>query len=147
MDARYATMGNLQFQLSSCLRSKKMPTKRILIVDDEESIQTVVQFGIQMVADWDVLIASSGPQGIKTACDESPDAILLDVMMPDMDGIATFKALQSDPQTSQIPVIFLTAKAQTSERRQFNDLGVSGVITKPFNSLDLPDQIVKMLDW
>lgn len=124
-----------------------MPTKRILIVDDEESIQTVVQFGIQMVADWDVLIASSGPQGIKTACDESPDAILLDVMMPDMDGIATFKALQSDPQTSQIPVIFLTAKAQTSEKRQFNDLGVSGVITKPFNSLDLPDQIVKMLDW
>ena len=147
MDARYTTMGDLQFQLSSCLRSKKMPTKRILIVDDEESIQTVVQFGIQMVADWDVLIASSGPQGIKTACDESPDAILLDVMMPDMDGIATFKALQSDPQTSQIPVIFLTAKAQTSERRQFNDLGVSGVITKPFNSLDLPDQIVKMLDW
>ncbi|MCL1491995.1 MAG: response regulator [Pseudanabaena sp. Salubria-1] len=124
-----------------------MPTKRILIVDDEESIQTVVQFGIQMVTDWDVLIASSGPQGIKTACDESPDAILLDVMMPDMDGIATFKALQADPQTAQIPVIFLTAKAQTSERRQFNDLGVSGVITKPFNSLDLPDQIVKMLDW
>ena len=55
--------------------------------------------------------------------------------------------LQADPQTAQIPVIFLTAKAQTSERRQFNDLGVSGVITKPFNSLDLPDQIVKMLDW
>ncbi|GBO55909.1 hypothetical protein APA_4115 [Pseudanabaena sp. lw0831] len=124
-----------------------MPTKRILIVDDEESIQTVVQFGIQMVADWDVLIASSGPQGIKTACDEIPDAILLDVMMPDMDGIATFKALQTDPQTAQIPVIFLTAKVQTSERRQFNDLGVSGVITKPFNSLDLPDQIAKMLDW
>jgi len=124
-----------------------MSTKRILIVDDEESIQTVVQFGIQMVADWDVLIASSGPQGIQTACDESPDAILLDVMMPDMDGIATFKALQSDPQTAQIPVIFLTAKVQTSERRQFNDLGVCGVITKPFNSLDLPDQIVKMLNW
>ncbi|PZO42368.1 MAG: two-component system response regulator [Pseudanabaena frigida] len=124
-----------------------MPAKRILIVDDEESIQTVVQFGIQMVVDWVVLIASSGPQGIKTACEEKPDAILLDVMMPDMDGIATFKALQSDPETALIPVIFLTAKAQTSERRQFNDLGVSGVITKPFNSLDLPDQITKMLDW
>jgi CheY-like chemotaxis protein len=124
-----------------------MTTKLILIVDDEESIQTVVQFGIQMVADWEVLIASSGPQGLKIAVDRSPDAILLDVMMPDMDGIATFKALQSEPQTAQIPVIFLTAKAQTSERRQFNDLGVSGVITKPFNSLDLPDQISKMLDW
>ncbi len=124
-----------------------MPTKRILIVDDDESIQTVVQFGIQMVTDWDVLIASSGLQGIKTAWDKSPDAILLDVMMPDMDGIATFKTLQSDPQTTQIPVIFLTAKAQASERRQFNDLGVSGVITKPFNSLDLPDQIIKILNW
>ena len=98
-----------------------MPIKRVLIVDDEESIQTVVQFGIQMVVDWQVLVASSGMQGIKTACDQKPDAILLDVMMPDMDGIATFKALQSDPQTAQIPVIFLTAKAQTSERRQFND--------------------------
>ena len=124
-----------------------MTTKLILIVDDDESIQTVVQFGIQMATDWEVLIASSGPQGLKIAGDRSPDVILLDVMMPDMDGIATFKALQSEPQTAQIPVIFLTAKAQTSERRQFNDLGVSGVITKPFNSLDLPDQIVKMLDW
>ena len=124
-----------------------MTTKLILIVDDEESIQTVVQFGIQMVVDWQVLVASSGMQGIKTACDQKPDAILLDVMMPDMDGIATFKVLQSDPQTAQIPVIFLTAKAQTSENRQFNDLRVSGVITKPFNSLDLPDQITKMLGW
>ncbi len=124
-----------------------MTTKLILIVDDDESIQTVVQFGIQMATDWEVLIASSGPQGLKIAGDRSPDVILLDVMMPDMDGIATFKALQSEPQTAQIPVIFLTAKAQTSERRQFNDLGVSGVITKPFNSLDLPDQISKMLDW
>ena len=124
-----------------------MSTKKILIVDDEESIQTVVQFGVQMVVDWEVLIASSGHQGIKTARDQKPDVILLDVMMPDMDGIATFKALQTDPKTAQIPVIFLTAKAQTSERRQFNDLGVSGVITKPFNSLDLPDLITKILDW
>jgi CheY-like chemotaxis protein len=124
-----------------------MTSKLILIVDDEESIQTVVQFGIQMVADWKVLIASSGSHGIKIASDRLPDAILLDVMMPDMDGIATFKALQADPKTAKIPVIFLTAKAQTSERRQFNDLGVSGVITKPFNSLDLPDQISKVLDW
>jgi CheY-like chemotaxis protein len=127
--------------------TKPMPIKRILIVDDEECIQTVVKFGVQMLVDWEVLIASSGLQGLKTACDQKPDAILLDVMMPDMDGIATFKALQADPQTTEIPVIFLTAKAQTSERRQFDDLGVSGVITKPFNSLDLPDLIAKILDW
>jgi len=100
-----------------------------------------------MAANWAVLTASSGSEGIQTACVERPDVILLDVMMPDMDGIATFKALQTHPETAEIPVIFLTAKAQTSERRQFNALGVSGVITKPFNSLDLPDQITKMLDW
>ncbi|QSJ20644.1 response regulator [Nostoc sp. UHCC 0702] len=124
-----------------------MVSKRILIIDDEESIQTVVQFGIRIAAGWDVLTASSGPRGIQTAQTEQPDVILLDVMMPDMDGIATFKALQAHPETEHIPVIFLTAKAQTSEKRQFNDLGVSGVITKPFNSLDLPDQIARILHW
>ena len=124
-----------------------MPRKRILIIDDDESIQTVVQLGIQMVVDWEVLVASSGMQGIKTACDQKPDAILLDVMMPDMDGIATLKAIQANSETAQIPVIFLTAKAQASERRQFNDLRVNGVITKPFNSLDLPDIITEILDW
>jgi CheY-like chemotaxis protein len=122
-------------------------TKRILIIDDEETIQTVVQFGIQMTAGWEVLAASSGLTGIQTAQTEKLDAILLDVMMPDMDGIATFKKLQTHPATEQIPVILLTEKAQTAEKRQFNDLGVSGVITKPFNSLDLPEQIARILHW
>jgi two-component system, OmpR family, alkaline phosphatase synthesis response regulator PhoP len=121
--------------------------KRVLIIDDEETIQTVVQFGIRMAAGWEVLTASSGPQGIYTAQTEQPDVILLDAMMPEIDGIATFKALQSDPETEQIPIIFLTAKAQTIEKRQFNDLGASGVITKPFNALDLPKQIAKLLHW
>jgi CheY-like chemotaxis protein len=124
-----------------------MTTRRILIIDDEETIQTVVQFGIKMAAGWEVLTASSGSKGIQTAQAEKPDAILLDVMMPDMDGIATFKELQAHPETGQIPVILLTAKAQAAEKRQFNDLGVSGVITKPFNSLDLPDQIARILHW
>lgn len=124
-----------------------MTHRRILIIDDEETIQTVVQFGIRMAAGWEVLTAASGPQGIQTAQTGRPDVILLDVMMPDMDGIATFKALQSHEETKQIPVIFLTAKAQTAEKRQFNDLGVSGVITKPFNSLDLPEQIARILHW
>jgi two-component system, OmpR family, alkaline phosphatase synthesis response regulator PhoP len=124
-----------------------MATKRVLIIDDEETIQTVVQFGIRMSAGWEVLTASSGMQGIQTAQAEKPDVILLDVMMPEMDGIATFKVLQAHPDTEQVPVIFLTAKAQTAEKRQFTELGVSGVITKPFNSLDLPEQIARILHW
>jgi DNA-binding response OmpR family regulator len=124
-----------------------MPTKRVLIIDDEETIQTVVQFGIKMAVGWEVLTAGSGAEGIQTAQTERPDVILLDVMMPDMDGISTFKELQGCAETEHIPVIFLTAKAQAAEKRQFNDLGVSGVITKPFNSLHLPEQIARILHW
>ncbi len=124
-----------------------MEHKRLLIIDDEEAIRTVVKFGISLAAGWEVLSASNGRMGIETAERELPDAILLDVMMPEMDGIATFKALQANPITAKIPAIFLTAKAQTAERRQFTDLGVSGTISKPFNSLDLPDRIAKILNW
>lgn len=123
-----------------------MPAKRVLIIDDEESIQKVVKFGLRLSANWDVLTASSGPDGIATAESYQPDVILLDVMMPEMDGLATFRELQLHPQTQNIPVIFLTAKAQAAEKRQFNDIGVNGVITKPFNSLDLAEQICKILN-
>jgi two-component system, OmpR family, alkaline phosphatase synthesis response regulator PhoP len=124
-----------------------MNHKRLLMIDDEEAIQIVVKFGISMAAGWDVIAASSGKIGIDTAQKELPDAILLDVMMPEMDGIATFRELQANPLTAKIPVIFLTAKAQSAERSQFNELGISGIITKPFNSLDLPEQIAKILNW
>lgn len=121
--------------------------KRVLIIDDDETIQTVVQFGLQLAVGWEVLTASSGTEGVITAQSGQPDVILLDVMMPDLDGIATFKLLQSNCTTQQIPVILLTAKAQTAEKFQFKDLGVSGVITKPFNSLTLPGKIAEILHW
>lgn len=122
-------------------------SRQLLIIDDEETIQTVVDFGIKLSAGWSLLKASSGPAGIAIAQEHSPDAILLDVMMPDMDGVATFKALQADGLTEQIPVIFLTAKAQAAEKSQLKALGVSGVITKPFNALDLPMLISRILHW
>ncbi len=124
-----------------------MSTKRVLIIDDEEAIQIVVQFGLNLAAGWEVLAASSGPEGIRTAAVEQPDIILLDVMMPEMDGLTTFQELKHNQNTRSIPVIFLTAKAQASEKRLFNNTGVNGVITKPFNSLDLADQICKVLNW
>jgi two-component system, OmpR family, alkaline phosphatase synthesis response regulator PhoP len=124
-----------------------MDHRKILIIDDEESIQIVVRFGINIAAGWEVLVASSGPEGIRTAEVQQPDMILLDVMMPEMDGLSTFQELQQRPETRSIPVILLTAKAQASDKRLFNDTGVNGVITKPFNSLDLAEQICKVLDW
>jgi two-component system, OmpR family, alkaline phosphatase synthesis response regulator PhoP len=127
--------------------NKAMNHRRILIIDDEEAIQTVVQFGLNLSVGWDVMTASSGAEGIVRAQKEQPDMILLDVMMPEMDGLATFRALQENSDTQAIPVIFLTAKAQASEKRLYNDTGVNGVITKPFNSLNLAEQISKVLDW
>lgn len=129
------------------IESYPTATKQVLIIDDEETIQTVVRFGLNLSHNWGVSCASSGQEGLELAEQEQPDVILLDVMMPDMDGIATFKVLQSNPLTQDIPVILLTAKAQTADRRQFQTLGVNGVITKPFNSLNLAAEIATILHW
>lgn len=124
-----------------------MTEKNILLIDDEETIQEVVQVGIEIEAGWQVAIASSGLAGINLAQNLQPDVILLDVMMPDMDGVDTLSQLKNNELTSTIPVIFLTAKAQAEEKNQFQSLGVVDVITKPFNSMTLASQIAKILGW
>lgn len=124
-----------------------MTKKSILLIDDEETIQEVVQVGIEIESGWQVAIASSGAEGIDLAQSQQPDVILLDVMMPEMDGIDTLSQLKSNQKTSAIPVIFLTAKAQAEEKNQFQSLGVVDVITKPFNSMTLASQIAKILGW
>ncbi|MGC1309551.1 MAG: response regulator [Phormidesmis sp.] len=121
--------------------------KRILIVDDEESIQKVVSLSLKLEANWESLSASSGKEGIHQAEVHCPDAILLDVMMPELDGISTFEALGKNLNTQAIPVILLTAKTRTAEKRLFQTMGVAGVITKPFNPLTLASQIAKLLNW
>ena len=124
-----------------------MTEKNILLIDDEETIQEVVQVGIEIEAGWQVEIASSGQEGITLAQNQQPDAILLDVMMPDMDGIDTLSRLKANIKTRRIPVIFLTAKTQATEKDQLHNLGVVDVITKPFNSMTLASQIAKILGW
>lgn len=121
--------------------------KRILVIDNEESIQEVAKICLETVAGWEVLTASSGIEGIKKAENETPDAILLDVMMPDMDGPTTFTKLQSAEKTRNIPVILLTAKIQPSDRHRYTQMGMSAVIAKPFNPLELAKQIAAALGW
>lgn len=122
-------------------------SKRILIIDDEQDIQAVAQLTLEAVGGWTVMTASSGSEGVAIAIAQSPDLILLDVMMPDMDGIATLQMLQRTPQTQAIPIIFMTAKAQAAEQRHFTELGVTGIITKPFKAMLLPGQIAALLGW
>ena len=124
-----------------------MTAKRILIVDDEPGIRKIVEISLKAIAGWEVLTAASGQEGLVIATAEQPDAILLDVMMPGMDGITTFQQMQANPGLQAIPTILLTAKAQTSEQRQFTELPIAGVITKPFKAPELVKQMRSLLDW
>lgn len=121
--------------------------KHILIIDDELDIQAVAQLALQAVAGWDVSTASSGAEGVMIALKTPPDAILLDVMMPDMDGIMTLQSLQAHPETRYIPVILMTAKTQLADRERFEKLGISGLISKPFKAMQLANQISTTLAW
>ncbi|MDQ3759367.1 MAG: response regulator [Actinomycetota bacterium] len=122
-----------------------MSAKHILLVDDEDDIREVARVSLEAVGGWQVSSASSGIEGIAKARSERPDAILLDVMMPGIDGPATFMRLQSDPQTRDIPVILLTAKAQAADRHRSEELGVAGMLTKPFDPMALSDQVAAIL--
>jgi CheY-like chemotaxis protein len=124
-----------------------MTTKRVLIVDDDIGIRRIVELSLNSIAKWDVLSASSGAEGVAIAQIELPDAILLDVMMPGMNGIETFAAMQANPSTKPIPIILLTAKTKVSEQQQFNNIAIAGVITKPFKAPQLVDQIRSILNW
>ena len=124
-----------------------MTTRRILIVDDEDDIREVAQVSLELVGQYEVLTASSGRDGVRSARADQPDAILLDVMMPDMDGPATLAELLADPLTRDIPVLFLTAKTQSSERIRLSQLGAAGILTKPFDPLKLAAEVATTLRW
>ena len=122
-------------------------TKRILIVDDEADVREITKLGLEMGTDWTVLTASSGTEALTLAAEESPDAILLDMMMPDMDGRATLQKLKGQESTRTIPVILVTAKAQQSNLADFQDLDVAAIVAKPFRPLKLAAEISKFLGW
>uniref|UniRef100_A0A832H5H9 Response regulator n=1 Tax=Oscillatoriales cyanobacterium SpSt-402 TaxID=2282168 RepID=A0A832H5H9_9CYAN len=124
-----------------------MIPKRVLIIDDDQEILAVSELTLRAVGGWQVLTATSGDEGLVKAEAEQPDAILLDVMMPDRDGISTFHALQANPITQPIPVILMTAKAQAREQQKFATLGVAAIIVKPFKAMKLPAQIAEILGW
>ncbi len=122
-------------------------SRKILLVDDEDDIREVAQMSLEMTAGWDVVTASSGAEGLRMAAAERPDAILLDVMMPGMDGPATARALKAEAGTADIPIILLTAKVQAADRRRFDDLGVAGILAKPFDPMSLADEVRGVLGW
>ncbi|MDJ0647449.1 MAG: response regulator [Xenococcaceae cyanobacterium MO_188.B19] len=124
-----------------------MSDKQILIVDDDNNVRATVQLSLQATTNWEIFIAGSGKEGLFLAQTKLPDLILLDVMMPDLDGIEVLRQLRSNSATQAIPIIFLTAKTLVKEQKQLKDLEVQGIIPKPFGAIDLEKQICLLMDW
>ena len=121
-------------------------SKSILIIDDEEDVRSVAQMGLEMAANWNVITASSGEEGLILAESSQPEVILLDLMMPDWDGKETLTQLKANQNTANIPVILMTAKTQSAIAKELTELDLAGVITKPFRPLQLSEQITAILD-
>ncbi len=119
---------------------------KILIIDDDDDIRSIARLSLSRLGGMEVIEAASGAEGVRKGRDEKPDVILLDVMMPAMDGSATLAALRAQPATSATPVIFLTAKAMRVEIERLRGLGAAGILTKPFDPRTLPADVRALVD-
>jgi CheY-like chemotaxis protein len=122
-------------------------TRHVLVIDDNNHIQQIVQAALQRLTTWTVSVASSAREGISKAETERPDVILMDYMMPEMNGVDCLKQLRSKPETEAIPVLFLTAYQSLTEPRRFQAMGAAGAIAKPFDPFFLAPHIIQTLGW
>ena len=123
-----------------------MNKKHILIIEDDTGIQTVTQFSLEMEEDWQVTTALRGKEGLLKAKKLHPDVILLDILMPDINGLEIIKELQNNQATKKIPIILFTAKAMGNDILKLQNSVVIGIITKPFDCLTLSATISNILD-
>lgn len=118
---------------------------KVLIIDDDDDIRLIAGMSLGRVGGMEVIDAPGGAEGIKKAQSEHPDVILLDMMMPTMDGSQTLKLLRSQPETATTPVIFLSCKAVGPEVDRMLALGAAGVLLKPFDPRTLSDEVRALL--
>jgi CheY-like chemotaxis protein len=119
---------------------------RVLLVDDAQDILLIAQMSLERIGGWTVVPVASGEQALRAAAEEGPfDAVLLDVMMPGMDGPSTLRQLRAHGLAVEVKVVFLTAKAQVAELQRLRALGAAGVIAKPFDPLALSHQLAELL--
>ncbi|MBC7999057.1 MAG: response regulator [Leptolyngbya sp.] len=123
-----------------------MNIRKVLLVDDDQHIRRICQVCLTKMGNWQVALAQSGYEGLDLARQDKPDVILLDVMMPGMDGPTTLLKLQEDPNLKDVPVILMTAKVQPQEVEQYTRLGATGVISKPFDPMTLTAEIQRLVD-
>jgi CheY-like chemotaxis protein len=119
--------------------------RKVLVIDDDDDVREITQLALEVMGGCDVIVANGGEAGLRLARESRPDVVLLDVMMPGMDGPATFGHLQADPATWDIPVILLTAKVQVGQRQVWDGLAIAGVISKPFNPTTLTAEVEELV--
>lgn len=124
-----------------------MLPKRVLVVDDEADVRTVVQGCLEDIAGWDVVTAASGQEGLAQVMISRPDAILLDMMMPEMDGFSFLKNLRTQLKERSIPIVLLTAKVNLPQIPELSQLNVKGIVPKPFDPFRLTEQVAVFLGW
>ena len=120
--------------------------KRVLLIEDERDIQQVAELALESFGGYTVEVCSSGAEALEKVVAFAPDLILLDVMMPDMDGPATLEALRQMPELADTPIVFMTAKSQAREIQRFEKLSTLDVITKPFDPMTLSDQVATICE-
>jgi len=128
-------------------RGAPVSVPTVLVVDDNDDIRELAQLCLETVDGWVVLTAGSGPDAIAAAREHHPDAVLLDMMMPEMDGLTTFEHLQSDESTRDIPVLLFTAKLQARDRQVWEGTAIRGTIAKPFDPMTLGAEVSRTLQW
>ena len=121
-------------------------SRRVLLVDDEDDIREVARMSLSAVAGWEVVTAASGHEALDAGAAGAPyDAVLLDVMMPGLDGPSTLPLLRERDWGRDVPVVFLTAKVQPADRRMLEALGAAGIVAKPFDPMTLAEQVEALL--
>lgn len=122
-----------------------MEIRNVLLVDDDPDIRRIGQLSLKAVGKFEVTLARSGAEAVELALQKRPDVILLDMMMPNMDGPSTLSALKQHPSLFAVPVIFMTARANNQDVDLFLDLGAIGVIAKPFDPMAISNQVCKLV--
>ena len=122
-------------------------THRILVVDDDDDVRRLASMALSRVGGHEVTSVSSGAECISALRDGLPDVVVLDVMMPGMDGPTTLEAIRDDPATHDLPVVFLTAGVVDTDMDRLRALSVAGILNKPFDPLQLSRQLGEILGW
>ncbi len=119
------------------------PAFRLVLIDDDPDLRKLIALTLNFSAGWEVTTAAGGVEGIEAVRRIKPDAVVVDIMMPEVDGYEVCRRLKADPDTAAIPVVFLTARTQIDEE-QVRDMGAAGVIIKPFETDTIADRILDL---